>query len=108
MNDGDEKRCEDCKLMKLKDADALLELYDGCEGLHVPVEVVIQNIKDMPTIDAVPVVRCVNCKHCDNDIIVQRLKNGTEKRINICLKHNSTVADDYFCADGVRKEHGNE
>lgn len=41
--------------MRLIDADALLELYDGCEGLHVPVEVVIQNIKDMPTIEAEPV-----------------------------------------------------
>lgn len=37
-------------MSRLIDADALLELYDGCEGLHVPVEVVIQNVKDMPTV----------------------------------------------------------
>ena len=27
----------------------------------------------------VEVVRCVNCQHCDNDVIVQKLKNGKEK-----------------------------
>ena len=37
--------------MRLIDADELLELYEGFEdmGLKVPVEVVVQNIKDMPT-----------------------------------------------------------
>lgn len=39
----------------------LLELYEGLENqeLKVPVEVVVQNIKDMPTVDAVEVVHGV-------------------------------------------------
>ena len=56
--------------------DELLELYEGLEGLGlvVPVDVVVQNIRDMPTVDAEPVVhaewkhsgmsdyyRCTNC-----------------------------------------------
>ena len=37
--------------MRLIDTDELLELYEGFEdmGLKVPVEVVVQSIKDMPT-----------------------------------------------------------
>lgn len=36
---------------RLINANELLELYEGTEdrGLRVPVEVVVQNIKDMPT-----------------------------------------------------------
>ena len=37
-------------MIRLIDAGSLLELYNGCEGLHVPIEVVIQNIKDMPIV----------------------------------------------------------
>lgn len=56
--------------MRLIDANELLELYDIGEELEeyagvlsVPIPVIRQNIKDMPTIDAVPVVRCKDCKH---------------------------------------------
>lgn len=42
-------------MARLIDADELMELYDGCDGLSVPIAVVRQNIKDAPTIDAEPV-----------------------------------------------------
>lgn len=41
--------------MRSIDADELMELYDGCDGLSVPIAVVRQNIEDAPTIDAEPV-----------------------------------------------------
>ena len=41
--------------MRLINADELMELYDGCDGLSVPIAVVQQNIKDATTIDAEPV-----------------------------------------------------
>lgn len=41
--------------MRLINADELMELYDGCNGLSVPIAVVQQNIKDATTIDAEPV-----------------------------------------------------
>lgn len=90
--------------MRLIDADELvwLNIPYGCD---VNIAVVLKrDIDSAPTVDAVPVVRCINCQHCDNDVIVQKLKNGTERRINICLKHQSTVADDYFCADGKERD----
>ena len=52
------------------DADELLELYDiDLDGLEtdkqwtIPLEVVKQNIKDMPTVDVTKVVRCKDCIH---------------------------------------------
>ena len=60
--------------MRLINADELMELYVGCDGLSVPIAVVQQNIKDATTIDAEPVrhgrwgitpdgaARCTACK----------------------------------------------
>ena len=54
--------------MRLIDADELMELYslgedleEHTELLSVPIAVIRQNIKDIPTIDAFPVVRCKDC-----------------------------------------------
>lgn len=38
-------------MSRLIDADALKELYSDCEGYSVPVNVVLANIEDMPTIE---------------------------------------------------------
>ena len=60
--------------MRLINADELMELYDCCDGLSVPIAVVQQNIKDATTIDSEPVrhgrwertsdgaARCTACK----------------------------------------------
>ena len=60
--------------MRLINADELMELYDCCDGLSVPIAVVQQNIKDATTIDAETVrhgrwertsdgaARCTACK----------------------------------------------
>ena len=60
---------------RLIDANALLELYDmGAEledyagTLSVPVPVIRLNIRDMPTVDAVEVVRCKDCKWCVSSV----------------------------------------
>ena len=53
-------------------------------------------IDKSPTVDAVPVCRCKDCKHCFVD--------GDNVRFNVCeLNHNRVQADDWFCADGERK-----
>lgn len=77
--------------MRLIDADALPK----CNGVFSAA--VIENaIKNAPTIDAVPVVRCSECAHGFP------MENGqyTCNRIKVL-----DVCDpDYFCADGKRKE----
>lgn len=53
-------------------------------------------IKEQPIVDAVPVVRCKDCIHWSND------------SIGYCKYHEIYPSrhdlDDWFCADGVRKE----
>ena len=53
--------------MSLINREALLsyaDLWASC-GEHYTAEDVIMMIKTAPTVDAVPVVRCRECKHCD-------------------------------------------
>ena len=91
--------------MRLIDADALLK-----EKLAVPIAPVLQGdfvhwsfmvpaekIKDYPTVDAVPIVRCKDCKWRHND-------NRTRTAWKPCdmLK----VSDDWFCDDGERENDG--
>ena len=48
---------------------------------------VVEFLNDMPTVDAVPVVRCKDCKYF---------------KTRLC--ENEDNYDDWFCADGERKE----
>jgi hypothetical protein len=69
------------------------------------------SVLDAPTVDAVEVVRCKDCKHT-------RKKNGHEQfmyneNVCICTKEdiwgitqNEPVWDDGFCSFGERKDNG--
>lgn len=77
----------------------LIEKYgkeEACRGLHFSAFDCIGNIEAQPTIDAVEVVRCKDCKyfenHCD------------------CVKHSADilgyvieVTDDDYCSYGERR-----
>ena len=52
-----------------------------------------------PTVDAVPVVRCKDCKHryfADNRI--------PSEQENVCGRNGIVVTPDWFCADAERRE----
>lgn len=56
-----------------------------------------ERIKRLPSADAVEVVRCRDCKH--------RYVDGENVRYNVCdLNHNKVQEDDWYCADGERKD----
>ena len=99
--------------MRLIDADALLEseratgIYAGARGCGKTLLTICRNylhvhVINAPTIDAVPVVRCKDCKH---------YKPGKYfKDINFCHrlpyyaeKGGLNVADDDFCSYGERR-----
>ena len=96
--------------MSLINREALLSyagLWASC-GEHYTEEDVIMMIKTAPTVDAVPVVRCRECKH-------HRDKNEQERQylvedILICTSPDATddcwnaVWPDHFCSYGERKE----
>lgn len=48
-------------------------------------------VSEAPTIDAVPVIRCSDCKHA------QRRDHGT-----YCGVHYDINSPDYYCADGAK------
>ena len=85
--------------MRLIDADALCEVLDmkaaeyetidECEAATIKHDMYL--VQTMPIIDAVPVVRCKDCKHQDDGMIMW------------CYKHEKAVSVLDFCAQGERR-----
>ena len=90
--------------MRMIDADALMEkeysrLRDGDVLWRIPPS----HIDLAPTIDAVPVVRCRECKHfnlitheCENELLSTDHEGGASYSLNFY--------DDDFCSYGERRE----
>jgi hypothetical protein len=78
--------------VKLIDADKLLGLMSDLmfkEGFRETMKTIIKNT---PTVDAVPVVRCKDCKHY-NTI-------GCSKGFGWCENMDRGVSDNFYCANG--------
>lgn len=68
---------------------------------HISPNMVIDDIKDMPAVDAAPVVRCQNCKHKNTWYPVDEL--GV--KVFVCGASGMYLVDDKdFCSYGVRIE----
>ena len=80
--------------MRLIDADALMDEvnFDGAYGY-----VDAKQISESPTVDAVPVVRCRECKHRGTDDCIFHIK-GEPADEELLLK-----LDNDFCSYGERK-----
>ena len=87
--------------MKLIDADALKRKsvpllfptkMEPCGHIPVPVNAIVAaEIEQAPTVDAVPVVRCKDCKHRYSDSWCEYVDDD----------------DNFYCARGKRKEGAN-
>lgn len=93
--------------MNLIDKDVVLKHLDMClaetDGQTPIVDATLRAIKcyidDAPTVDAVKVVRCKDCKY-DGSCMTQ-----------IFVEENSYIPFDkntFYCADGERKDNGEE
>lgn len=71
-------------------------LARSIHGQHVEFcEKMLKAIREQPTVDAVPVVRCRECKHHEDE----------EPGIMYCPRIvGSWVTEDFYCAYGERKE----
>ena len=66
---------------------------------------VVEFLNDMPTVDAVPVVRCKDCKHYRP----QKKSAHWENRANYCNRIVTIKVQPYdFCSYGERKDSDNE
>ena len=78
------------------DADALfaefenVDWYNNADRDEIAERLVLQ----APTIDAVSVVRCKECRYWE-------MRNSPR---GWCVVHQGYVSPQYFCADGERKE----
>ena len=60
---------------------------------------IIDEIERLPAVDALQVVRCKECKH--SYFASNRVP---EKQCLACEEHGIDVTDDWYCADGERRE----
>ena len=87
-------------MTRLIDADALIRstIYNP---LHVPY-ITKSDIEAAPTIDAVPVIRCKDCKHWNRNDGMFKDFDGREWHH---CPHLGIDTDGYFsCIEGKRKE----
>lgn len=75
----------------------LADLESWCQDERKPgLKQALEMFDEVPTADVMPVVRCKGCKHC-----------AEWKRGLWCTLHDDMYArEDYFCADGERKDGG--
>ena len=67
---------------------------DYCHGMTAMKDAAIHAVERQPTVDAVPVCRCCDCKHTRDDgcgAIYCKVLDRWE------------MPEDYFCADGERR-----
>ena len=85
--------------MRLIDADALKDMcYITVRGTTIGRSnyVMFHEIDDAPTIDAVEIVRCKDCKH--------RYMDGDVTHYYWCRLHDRPVDDADYCAWGEKSE----
>lgn len=96
--------------MRLIDADRLFDsIYDNVSAPYeesvAAKEECLREIKDAPTVDAVPVVRCKDCKH----LCVWNRKDiyAFCHKTNIVFLPFEQDTRTFFCGFGERKDGGN-
>ena len=82
------------------------------DGYKNGLQVAIQELKALPAVDAVPVVRCAYCKHCfDMDSDPMEPYDGeSEWYCDRFDRDTSAYEIDpyrFYCADGERREDAN-
>lgn len=87
--------------MRLIDAEVLANWIDGSQRLDTEhdYEEVARYIEECPTVDAVPVVRCRDCKYWDRTWT-------THSGWHFCPMIGFQTATDWFCADGEHMDGG--
>ena len=85
--------------MELIDRDILLEQMKSRKNYIGRPSDPVCLVEDAPAVDAVPVVRCKDCKHYDAHYYDNQ---GT------CYLDGWGVHADFFCANGERREDNDE
>lgn len=88
--------------MRLIDADKLIE--DLVKNRNFYPALVASAIKNTPTVDAVEVVRCKDCRRWTPDGSYGLDLDGTKRLYGECYITKYIYREDNFCCFGARKE----
>lgn len=83
--------------MRLIDADAILNKFEWKEDSPLYIRAIRAAIEAEPTIDAVQVIRCKDCKQCRKTILFGHLAT-------VCDYWIKLTDDDGYCNHAERKE----
>lgn len=87
--------------MRLIDVDALIErmatVYTDTD-MRAHYDEIMRAIREQPTVDAVPVVRCKDCRYWD--------KTDAERGLCLCTVHDTRVRPEWYCWAGYPWEDG--
>jgi hypothetical protein len=72
--------------------------FASVEDPLASLDELIKRIWGIPVVDAVPVVRCRDCRHCEDGLCYHPKNSG--------LTDVLLVLDDDFCSSGERREEG--
>lgn len=86
--------------MRLIDSDKFILALMDASLSSVDEDTILDLVDSIPTVDAVPVVRCKDCKRWQRHSEVNRDYGG-------CRRYSSTMRYDDFCSLGERRT-GNE
>ena len=90
------RRWMEVKIVRLVDLDAVidhLEVEWGYEGIR-------EDLYSLPVVDAVPVVRCKDCKMWGKRNIFEHSDTGRMRRGGYCMCSRFTRYEDDFCSSG--------
>ena len=92
--------------MRLVDADAMRQdwLENGENEYVYDTNAVLDSIDAQPTIDAVHVVRCKDCKSCLKESAMTFTRNGEHIILYHCDDLGRLVRANDFCSYGERKD----
>ena len=88
-------------MLKYIDRNALMEYANNST-----VGIDANDIARFPGVDAVPVVRCKDCKHYGNDRLKRDCTEDKRYKPRVCF-HGAYAKyrdPDWFCADGERRD----
>ena len=108
-------------MSRLIDADAILKASENSDkalvlgsgkSLEIAYALLKKKVEDAPTVDAVPVTRCKDCKHFKNYGKTSLLIDGKNIKAGWCHRRarydeEYRMPPDGFCSYGEREDGGN-
>lgn len=85
--------------MRLIDADKFILALMDASLSSVDEDTILDLVDSVPTVDAVPVVRCEDCTHYDLGVCLKIYSDGNAKKDSWQSRNPND-----FCSYGVRKD----